>query len=936
MGELGDIEKAIVALKKAVELTPDEHSEKPSRWSNLGIAFQSRFDHLGELSDMESAFVAKKHAVDLIPAGQAKNPRLLIALGNAYHSWFNYLGRLSDLESAIEAIKQAVELTPDGHADKPAWLNNLGVAFRSRFGHLGEIIDIDSAIAAQKEAVKLSPDSHPDKPSRLSNLGTAFQSRFGRLGDLSDIDSAIVVKKRAVELIPDGHVDKYRWLSNLGSAYESKFDRFGKLSDIESAIMIQKQAVKVVPDKHVDKPTLLNNLGNIYESRFRHLGDLGDIETAIMTKKQAVELTSDSHTRKPLRLNNLGNAYLSRFNCMRDFSDIERAIVTLIQAVELLPDGHIDKVTLFNNLGYAYLSQFGHSQNAIHHDSALSAFQRASLLSAGNPHDQLKAAIVWSNLCSTPTMALQAYTRFFELIPQVVWLGQTVSHRYEELPLIGRVISAATATAISAGNLPLAVEWLDEGRSIIWGQILQLRSPLDDLHDLHPKLAKELETVSRALDNAGMPTKNSSESMASGIEEATAEEEAQKHRKMAIRYEELIQQIRNLEGFTGFLKPKKLSELLSAAMQGPVIIVNVDESRCDALILLPSGSIIHVPLPLFSMKQAEHLHLKLVSSLHSSGVRFERNGDRAIRLALKLGDDHDHFALILEVLWSKVVQPILSKIAILHEYAEDSIPHVTWCPTGPLTILPLHAAGLYGDPPERNINASDFVVSSYTTTLRALIGSLPKLKQHLDNVPSMLIVSQPNTPGLSPLPGTLEEAKIIQKYTLSTHTCHLSHDAATAEAVMHKMSKYDLIHFACHGIQDMQNPLDSAFALYDQRLRLKSLMSLSLNNAQLAVLSACQTATGDENLPEEAVHLAAGMLAVGYPSVIATLWSIGDREAPQIADKLYANLLGNHGSYSREKKMSAAYALHKATKSLREEVGETNFVKWVPFIHLGT
>ncbi|THU78663.1 hypothetical protein K435DRAFT_886958 [Dendrothele bispora CBS 962.96] len=94
-------------------------------------------------------------------------------------------------------------------------------------------------------------------------------------------------------------------------------------------------------------------------------------------------------------------------------------------------------------------------------------------------------------------------------------------------------------------------------------------------------------------------------------------------------------------------------------------------------------------------------------------------------------------------------------------------------------------------------------------------------------------------------------------------------------------------------------------------------MKLSLKNAELAVLSACETATGDENLPEEAVHLAAGMLAVGYPSVIATMWSIGDSDAPLIADKVYANLLGPlDNSESQKAKLTPAYALHEAVKHL--------------------
>ena len=51
-------------------------------------------------------------------------------------------------------------------------------------------------------------------------------------------------------------------------------------------------------------------------------------------------------------------------------------------------------------------------------------------------------------------------------------------------------------------------------------------------------------------------------------------------------------------------------------------------------------------------------------------------------------------------------------------------------------------------------------------------------------------------------------------------------------------------------------------------------MSAASPNAELAFLSACQTAAGDEKTPEESAHLAAGMLAVGFKGVVATMWSI--------------------------------------------------------------
>jgi CHAT domain-containing protein len=72
-------------------------------------------------------------------------------------------------------------------------------------------------------------------------------------------------------------------------------------------------------------------------------------------------------------------------------------------------------------------------------------------------------------------------------------------------------------------------------------------------------------------------------------------------------------------------------------------------------------------------------------------------------------------------------------------------------------------------------------------------------------------------------------------------------------------------------VQNISNPTESALLLAKQsKLSLSRITKLSLPHAELAFLSACQTATGDENLAGEAVYLAAGMLLAGYRGVIAT------------------------------------------------------------------
>jgi len=157
--------------------------------------------------------------------------------------------------------------------------------------------------------------------------------------------------------------------------------------------------------------------------------------------------------------------------------------------------------------------------------------------------------------------------------------------------------------------------------------------------------------------------------------------------------------------------------------------------------------------------------------------------------------------------------------------------------------------------------------------------------------------------------------------------------------VKFEMESHGSIHLACHASQSLENPLKSGFYLHDGRLELSEIMKQKFAVRELAFLSACQTSTGAEKLSDEAVHLAAGMLAAGYKSVVATMWSIKDQFGPVVAESFYKDLIergttsGNPGIDSS----GAAYALHNAIQGVRETVGDTEegFLTWVPYVHFG-
>jgi CHAT domain-containing protein len=259
-------------------------------------------------------------------------------------------------------------------------------------------------------------------------------------------------------------------------------------------------------------------------------------------------------------------------------------------------------------------------------------------------------------------------------------------------------------------------------------------------------------------------------------------------------------------------------------------------------------------------------------------------------------------------------------------------PRLTWCPTGPTSFFPLHAAGLY-DSQERGSKTYEYVASSYTPTLSILANANISLSREPEPFKGILAVSQPSTEGQRPLPKTVMEIEaLIKTVDGAVEIQWLNGAEATKEAVLSGMQSSSWVHLACHALQYPLNASESAFILTNgETLSLADISAHASADRELAFLSACQTAGGDFDLSEEGVHLAAGMLVAGYRSVIAATWSVHDNDAPFVAEAVYRRLL--HGG--QVDRTGMALALHHATRELREKVGEDKFLCWAPFIHLG-
>ncbi|KAJ7621838.1 CHAT domain-containing protein [Mycena rosella] len=941
-----DIDNAIASAKEAADLTPTRHPLKPTRLLALGLRLSKRCEHTGNLDEITIALNLGNDAMKLVPDADTQKLELSTDLGTIVCRHFSLLARLPsalpDLDRSISDLQAVIEKTEPGHSGIPRAQGMVGAMFALRFEHLGNLQDVTRGIALLKDTVEKIPDEDSYKSDHLHELSRALSTRFQHCGDSTDIDQALIVLRSAIQKrlykLPDDHP----YFLDLGSAYALRFQYLHDPSDIHEAISVQKRVVAATQRGHLHEADRLHSLGASLLLRFVHMKSLSDAEEAVTTYESALKLVSDQDFRKPHILSNLVSSLEKRSDCREDAPDIEKWILLLRQAVGLAGNNKLAHIYLQNlgnlyfrrfqnlqklrtsypgtqfNLGHALARSFEHSGDQASLEKAIIELSGAARSNVGPPLFPYQAAKTWLEYTwrYDHSSVLDACDAVVHILPELAWLGLPLPGRYQELMRTGNMINAVAATYIECGDYIKAVEALKQGRSIVWSQLLQLRNPVDQLREVEPRLANRLAQVSNELETSGLGRTSS------------AAEAAERHRGLTSEWEDIVREIRGVSGFEEFLRPKKLKDLTATGGPGPIVILNISSFRCDALIITsPSSDVQHVPLPDFKYNDAQRLQSSLAELLGSHGRHIIDDrlfGDRE-SAPHSVVDSDERFISILAELWLHVVQPVLSALQ-LEPKKNDLLPRLWWCPTGPVTFLPIHAAGLYNtDQP--GSKTSDFVVSSYITTLDTVFKNRPR--GTLQPV-KLLAIAQPS--GRSPLPGTIEEIRRIESRAVKANITYLVDHQATIKEVQQGMKKSDWVHFACHGLQNRKSPTDSSLILADEtHLKLSEIITMSIGRPQLAFMSACQTATGYEQLSEEAVHLAAGMLLAGYQGVVATMWSIMDRDAPDVAGDFYQYMF-------REQNVDhtkAAYALHHAVEKLRKRKGGRAFLSWVPFIHMG-
>lgn len=150
---------------------------------------------------------------------------------------------------------------------------------------------------------------------------------------------------------------------------------------------------------------------------------------------------------------------------------------------------------------------------------------------------------------------------------------------------------------------------------------------------------------------------------------------------------------------------------------------------------------------------------------------------------------------------------------------------------------------------------------------------------------------------------------------------------ANRDFFLDQAAHYKIIHLATHACMDEENPMQSKVFFADEPIINQELFNLNLS-ADMAVLSACNTGSGQLVKGDGVMSLSKGFIHAGCPSALVSLWSVDDYSTSEIMISFYKYLKKGQ---SKDKAIRNAKLEYLASA---DKVKRHPFY-WAAFVHMG-
>lgn len=700
-----------------------------------------------------------------------------------------------------------------------------------------------------------------------------------------------------------------------------------KPEDLDEAVERLKEALDKYPNGHTDIPSASSLLCGVFTTRYVTFKRYEDILDAIGHGEKAISIRTPDDHYAPIFFGNLAQAYRNKWAESRADEDLAAAIKNSAKCIQMTP----------NNIPYRAYPLLIHGSllmaRVFTHDT------RISHRDLNEPLCYLKKAAELPN--GVALVRITAARNAIRILRELGdWedakaLGLTamkllplVCGRYLALRDQQQAISETSGLAADVCSLFLQMQepekallQLEAGRAILLGYVMDDRADLVSLYKECPDLAQKFEDLRSKL---RIPPDLQDSSL--------GEVKLRERRAAEVAIYQCLDEIREIEGHKDFLRGLSVDEMRACSKEGPVVIVNVTFIRSDAILIV--GSKIRV-VPLLN------LQLEKAAEFSSGSYARDSSWERDVKLISSTIPKQTSKETFVEWLWHSCVKVVFKELKTFDVMPENGeLPRVWWIGSGAATGFPFHAAASGSGTDQ---DALSHMIPSYTPSIKALLHSRQRSRRSHGHNPKykLTVVTMKITPGHDTLPGVSREKEVILKVCSGVYKC-MELQQPDVNAVLKALADSDIIHFACHGMANIEDPSQSHLLLEKvtkngrevDKLTVSHMLSLeSPRQAWISYLSACSTAgIRAPRLADEGLHTSGAFQIAGFAHVIGSMWPVDDDVCVDVARVFYERLITAQGEAPQDRRV--AEALREAVVYIRQR-DPSSWKKWGAYIHSG-
>jgi hypothetical protein len=622
---------------------------------------------------------------EVIPCFPPEDPRKIYALidvASLYRRDTSHAPsvRAARLELASTLLHQALDDCTHGKfvnlaGDARLWATErltLTMIDRFTFSEPKNITLLEDGILYGRQLLELTHEHSIYYIRARLILAKALIARYEYTGDLQSCHLSVGCLEDALKVCPYPPL-RMALISDLGLCLLVMVENTRDYSQLNRLVTICEEAVNICPKHHIRRAECVRDLADAYIKVYHGVGDMNMLNKGIALFEQSVQDSPPGHLQRHQCLFSASLGLAARVEKTGSWRDLERAMKYAKESLDIMKVGHPSRYMAQLSLAKLHLHDYclhgGDSEDAL--ELSISHLSLMVTDTAGDARDRLFMSVAHLRLIRgamiLPTTRLlqallTAYQQTLALLPKVILVGMDVRSRLRDLEQTEQLAVASAEVALMIGKSAIAVECLEEGRSVFWAQGLALRSSYDNLPG---EMATELETITSELEKCSYTGLDTTSEDTREI----PEDVGVKMRRLGVRFDVLIERARNLPGLDGCLSRLTFTTLSRAIGTHPVVLLLASSVACQAILITGSENPLCVPLPgmtIETLVRAASLIKSENTSFRSrmvTGIAQECRARSFIRRNIHC-EAEETMERVLSNVWRHVVQPVINALGL--------------------------------------------------------------------------------------------------------------------------------------------------------------------------------------------------------------------------------------------------------------------------------